>query len=217
MNYHNKRTIRIVLLLMLSFFTSYVSMAQGAGKEEAATGNGNEWTKKKVSKWFNSSKWLGGLKIHPHKSIDQQEFAKQYQNHKEWWDKGFSYLKETDLASLKPGKYPIDGDNVYAIVTEAPLKDLDKSLWEAHKNYSDIHLMIKGKEKIGVAPFSSATVVTPYDATKDIGFYKAQGKYYIGDPETFFILFPENAHRPGLKVEGYDVVKKIVIKIRTGI
>jgi beta-galactosidase beta subunit len=32
-------------------------------------------------------------------------------------------------------------------------------------------------------------------------------------PGTFFLFFPTDAHRPGIKVEGNDVVKKLVIKI----
>lgn len=154
--------------------------------------------------------------LNPHASIDKMEFAKQYHAHKSWWDEAFAYLNETDLTGLKPGRYPIDGDNVYATVTEAPLKDLDKSMWEAHRNYNDIHLMINGKEKIGIAPFSAASVVTAYDPAKDIGFYTAEGRYYTGDPETYFIVFPKDAHRPGLKIKDNDVVKKIVIKVRTG-
>ncbi len=211
MKFHYIKIIKVATLLTLAFCLTDCSLTQTASNEGFTSGS------PKAAKWFRSKKWLGGLKVTPHKSIDQKEFAKQYQNNQKRWDIGFSYLKETNLASLTPGKHLIDGENVFATVTEGPLKDLDKTLFEAHRNYSDIHLMIKGKEKIGVAPFSSATVVTAYDPVRDIGFYTAEGQYYVGDTETIFILFPTDAHRPNLKLEGYDVVKKIVVKIRSGL
>jgi YhcH/YjgK/YiaL family protein len=35
------------------------------------------------------------------------------------------------------------------------------------------------------------------------------------DPGTFFIFTPEDAHRPGIQVAGYESVKKVVVKVRT--
>ena len=68
---------------------------------------------------------------------------------------------------------------------------------------------------MGLAPVTMATVITPYDSGKDIGFYKANGTFYALDTNTFFIVFPQDAHLPGIKIDGYhDVVKKIVIKVK---
>lgn len=173
--------------------------------------------KQKAARWFESYKQANELHLNPHKSTNKKEFAKQYHNDKERWDKAFLFLKENKLDTLTPGKYQIEGEDVYATVTEGPAKDFEKTAWESHRNYHDIHYVIKGKEKIGIAPVSSATVTKDYDSEKDILFYTAKGKYYITDPDTFFIIFPQDAHRPGIKVEGFDEVKKIVIKIRKGI
>lgn len=65
--------------------------------------------------------------LEPHKSIDKEEFAKQYSSHKLWWDKAFAFLRESNLDIMKPGKYLIDGDNVFATITEAPSKDFNNS------------------------------------------------------------------------------------------
>jgi biofilm protein TabA len=169
---------------------------------------------KKSTKWYNSRVWLNGLQLTPHKSVDKAEFIKQYNLRKEWWDKAFAYLKETDLKSLTPGKHLIDGENVFATVTEGPTKDMEQTKWEAHRNYLDIHYVITGKEKMGIAPFSTATVVQEYDPAKDIGFYNAKGKFYDSSPGSFFIAFPSDAHRPGVKTEGSTQIKKVVVKIR---
>jgi YhcH/YjgK/YiaL family protein len=42
----------------------------------------------------------------------------------------------------------------------------------------------------------------------------AGGKFYTAKPGTFFLFFPQDVHRPNIKVKGYDLVKKLVIKIR---
>jgi biofilm protein TabA len=168
-----------------------------------------------TAKWFEEKAWLNGLQLTPHQTIDQQEFKKQYDANPQLWNKAFAYLKETNLSELKPGKYLIDGDNVFALVTEGPARSADTTKWEDHQQYIDIHHVISGKENMGLAPVTSATVITPYDSGKDIGFYKANGKFYKSDPNTFFLVFPKDAHLPGIKVgDNTTTVKKIVIKVK---
>lgn len=194
---------RLPLILIVCVLTGLSSQAQpGTSKE-------------KTAKWFDSKVWLGGLQLKPSVSIDEAAFTKQYQLTKGWWDKAFAFMKEKDLATLKPGKYPIDGENVFATVTEAPSKAFDKTQWESHRNYSDIQYIIKGKEKIGAAPVSAITIRDQYDPKRDVVFYNGEGKYYEAGPDTFFIFTPADAHRPSVIVEGYDVVKKLVIKVST--
>ncbi len=197
----------IWILCIVMLLISFKSQAQ----------SDNTWTKKQAAKWYNSRKWLNGSKLKPHSSTDQEEFAKQYHNNKAGWDKAFAYLKETDLNNLKPGRYAIDGENVYVIVTEAPTKDLEQTKWESHRNYNDIHYLISGKEKIGITPVSVAKLTEAYDPAKDIMFYTAEGKYHLAEPGTFFIISPNEAHRPSVKVDANEVVKKIVIKVKTGV
>jgi YhcH/YjgK/YiaL family protein len=159
--------------------------------------------------------YLNLKQLTPHKSIDKIEFAKEYHANQLWWDKAFAYLKNTDLGSLKPGDHSIVGEDVFARITEGPLKNIDSSRWEAHKNYIDIHYVITGREKIGIGPLSSATIIEPYNSKRDIAFYDGKGKYYFADPRTFFIAFTKHIHRPGLEVDGKEFEKKLVIKVRT--
>ena len=168
-----------------------------------------------TTKWFKEKSWLNGLQLTPHQTIDQQEFKKQYEANPALWNKAFAYLKETNLPDLKAGKHQIEGDNLYALVTEGRGKSADTAKWEEHQQHIDIHHVITGKENMGLAPVTMATVITPYDSGKDIGFYKANGTFYASDTNTFFIVFPQDAHLPGIKIDGYhDVVKKIVIKVK---
>jgi len=172
------------------------------------------WTEKRATKWFRSNEWRHGLTLSPHASVNKIVFAVQYHKNKSGWAKAFTFLRDSDLTKIKPGKYNIDGDNVYATITEGPEKTFDQSAWESHRKYADLQYVITGKEKIGVAPVTTATVIKPYNDKTDGAKYTADGQYYIAEPGTFFLFFPGDAHRPNIKVDGYDVVRKIVIKVR---
>ena len=55
----------------------------------------------------------------------------------------------------------------------------------------------------------------PYDEKKDVMNYDIKdGEFYLSGPSTFFIFFPQDAHRPSIKAEGFDIVKKVVIKVK---
>jgi biofilm protein TabA len=169
---------------------------------------------KAAQKWMDSNNWKNGIKLSVHPSTDAAAFYSQYHKNQAAWNKAFAFIKEQNLDSISIGKHPIDGDNVFAIVTEALSKDLDKAGWESHKNYIDLQYVIKGKEQIGVSPIDKATVTRPYDESRDAANYTAEGTYYTAEPGTFFLFFPTDVHRPNIKVQGYDTVKKLVIKIR---
>ncbi len=173
-------------------------------------------TKKENEAWFKKQEWLGGLKLQPYSGMDVQEFAKQYQSHKKYYDEAFAFLKNHDLSKLTPGKYPIDGDNVYASVTYDSTKDFDKSRWESHKKYTDLQYIISGEEKIGVDPGAKGLTVTePYKEEKDVAHYIGSGKIYVAKPGTFFLFFPGTAHRPNITMNGNKPDLKIVIKIKS--
>jgi len=171
------------------------------------------WTKAKAIQWLKAGDWKNGLQIKPHASINPQEFAEQYHKNKEIWDKAFAFLNRKDLDTLSLGNYPLDGKKAYAIISRYDSKDFDKTKWESHRKYIDLQYIIMGKEKIGVAPVSRAKVREPYDETKDIAFYESDGKYYVAEPGTFFLFFPQETHRPGIKVDASVPVRKLVIKI----
>ena len=171
-------------------------------------------TKKQVNEWYQKKEWLSGLQWQPHESINKAVFAKQYQVNRTYWDKAFAFLKNSDLQTMAVGRYAIDGDNVYAMITENPTKDLDSTKWESHRNYIDLQSVINGEEKIGVADITKLTVTMPYDAAKDVANYSGEGKFYTALPKTFFLFFPGDAHRPNITTNGNKPDKKIVIKIR---
>lgn len=167
---------------------------------------------KKLNKWIDKKEWANGLELNLHTSVNKAAFYDAYHTNKKLWDAAFAFLKNQNLLELAVGKYPIIGEQVFASVTEAPSKNMEDVKWESHKKYIDLQYIIKGKEIIGVADASKATITKPY--TVDAMNYTADGTYYTTDAVSFFLFFPNDAHRPTIKADGYDIVKKIVIKIQ---
>jgi biofilm protein TabA len=170
-------------------------------------------SEKKIDEWVKKKEWANGLTLNLHPSVNKDSFYVAYHRNTNLWNAAFAFLKNVNLEELKPGKYPIIGEQVFASVTDAPSHTKEEVKWESHKNYIDLQYIIKGKELIGVADTSKAVIIKPYSV--DVINYNADGKYYTGEQGEFFLFFPNNAHRPTIKVDGYDVVKKIVIKIQT--
>jgi len=206
----NQRLLSLVFILVL--MVGVGSLTQSCknlkGKKDASADTD------KAASWYSNYAWSKGFHLVPDESTNKQEFDKLYKANPDWWDKAFEWLKTTDLDTIKPGVYLIVDGDVRAIVSEAPAPELENVKWEFHKDFSDIQYIVKGKAQMGVAPMSEATVTEPYDSAKDVGFGTVEGKYYTAEPETFFIFTPADIHRPGIKVEGYDTVKKVVIKVR---
>lgn len=167
-----------------------------------------------AQKWVKSGVWKNGLKLNVFSDVNAVEFAKQYQANKAIWDKAFIFLRDNDLASLPNGKITIDGDNLFASITEPTSKELAQTVWESHKKYIDLQYISRGKEKIGMNTMSNLTLTEPYNEAKEAAHYSGDGKYYVAEPGTFYLFFPQDPHRPSIKVDGYPVVKKVVLKIR---
>jgi biofilm protein TabA len=186
----------------------------------ACTSNNNtktpeKWTNNQVSEWFNQIDWLGQTGLQADTSFDKKEFAIRYLRNKERWDKAFDFLKHEDLSALIVGVHELDSQNVFVKVTQYDSKNQEDVLFEAHKDYSDIQYVVEGTEYIEWAAPSSAILKTPYNAEKDIVFYESgASKTRVGKPGTFYIIFPDELHRSGIKVGESAAVKKIVIKVR---
>jgi YhcH/YjgK/YiaL family protein len=168
---------------------------------------------KPASNWFKSGQWYNGLTLMPYADINKAEFESQYKKNKARWDKAFAYLKNTNLETLAPGKYLLDGDSVYVSVTEGPGKPYEQTTWESHRKMIDVQYIVRGKEKMGLAELSKSSVTKPYDTAKDVANYTAAGKFYTAEPGTMYIFFPGDVHRPSIDVDG-KTVKKVVVKVR---
>jgi YhcH/YjgK/YiaL family protein len=174
-----------------------------------------QWSEKELTKWFINGEWKHGWNALPDESVNQKEFARLYFENPDRWDKAFQFLSEQNLAELAKGRYELEGADLFVNVDEYVTRNEEDVLFEAHKKYADIQIVVSGEEKIGVLPLSATTVAIPYDKEKDIIFLTAEGENYrSATPGKFFLFFPEDAHRPTVKSVENSPVKKIVVKVR---
>ena len=174
------------------------------------------WSNSKIDSWFEKGEWLNGWQVKPDASINRREFAISYFKQKERWDKAFTFLRDNDLAKMELKRYDIDGNNLYAPFSEYMSKDDTAARYEAHREYIDIQYVISGKELIGIAPLSDVKdILVPYDAVKDIEFMTVnQIRNVPATPDRFFLFFPSDIHRPGLKDGENALVRKVVVKVK---
>ncbi|MGV8133648.1 MAG: YhcH/YjgK/YiaL family protein [Mangrovibacterium sp.] len=170
---------------------------------------------KDVASWFEKGEWKHGWTPVPDETVNRKEFARQYFLNPGRWDKAFEFLATKDLAAMETGRYELEGSDLFVNVSEYATKNMEEVQYEAHRQYADIQYLAKGKEQIGVADMKSNVLTVPYDSLKDVAFFAAtDSAFRPATAENFFIFFPDDAHRPGVKIQENDSVRKIVVKVR---
>jgi YhcH/YjgK/YiaL family protein len=132
------------------------------------------------------------------------------------WQTAFEFL-----ASLTPGtangEYPLQDEQIFARVMSYPTQLPETAVLEAHRRYIDIQTTLVGAEGIEWFPAPSLAIKTAYDPANDVVLYHRPGPAPARVdvfPGTFVLLFPHDAHMPGLMVGGKaEEIKKVVVKV----
>ena len=146
--------------------------------------------------------------------LDKLENATLYSSISENFKKGFEFLKNNDLSALEIGRYEIEGKDVYGLVSEYESKAPQDCKPEAHQLYADIQYVVSGREAIGFATLNNQKLITEYNPDKDIAFFSGKTTPLILESGTFAVFFPQDIHRPCMRIEGPENVKKVVVKVR---
>lgn len=129
--------------------------------------------------------------------------------------KGFDFLKSTDLEKLEPGRHDIDGNEVFALVSEYETKKHIDCKPEAHRVYTDIQYLVSGNEIISYEPLTNQTPTLEHNPEKDIAFYSGNLSPIVISKGMFAVFFPQDIHQPCMMINDLPgKVKKIVIKLK---
>lgn len=126
--------------------------------------------------------------------------------------KALEFLAQLD-GNLE-GKVEIDGDDVFALPAEYTSRPLSDSVWEAHRNFIDVQYIVSGNECIGYEFLDNLKVTQEYDEETDGMLLEGDGSMVKCSGGTFMILFPEDAHMPGVQDGGPCDMKKVIVKVR---
>lgn len=145
--------------------------------------------------------------------FDTLNHADAYRHLAPGFDLAFDFLRSGKVKNCELGRHELDGDRVFINVQEYTTKPLEDAIWEAHRKYADIQLIVTGRERIGYAPLGTVTETTAYDADKDAAFYRGEGTELIAPEGMFAIFLPQDVHMPGLADGAPAPVRKAVAKI----
>ncbi len=147
--------------------------------------------------------------------IDQLSNTHLYAGISDKINKAFQYLQNTDLDNVAPGKYPIDGDNIFAIVQEYTTLDSADEKMEAHRKHIDVQYMIKGTELVGHMLLKDQVPCKVYDEQEDYMLFAEEPTFFTQMAAgTFMIFYPTDPHMPCIKEGEPAMVKKVVVKVK---
>lgn len=146
--------------------------------------------------------------------IDKLENAGLYTGMHAHFVKAFEFLQNTDLANTEPGKYVLEGDKVFAMVQEYDSRNIEDCKLEAHRKYIDIQYVVSGEEQIGVDLLKDQPSKDGYNESNDVIFFDADSSLVRMEAGVFAILYPDDLHMPGVKVDQSVQVKKVVVKVQ---
>jgi len=126
-----------------------------------------------------------------------------------------AYAKDFDQ-SQPDGVYEVKGKDVFGIVLSYDTAPASERVFEAHKNYLDVQVLLEGCETQNIVLAEKLEPLEPYDAEKDMAKLKAPEKYatIVMEPGKFAVLYPHDIHRPNCDLDGKCKVRKICMKVR---
>jgi YhcH/YjgK/YiaL family protein len=129
--------------------------------------------------------------------------------------RAFEFIRNTDLLSLAPGRYPVIGDDLFAIVENVPGRTRAEAKLECHRKYIDIQLVLKGVDEMGWRPLADCSQpASDYSVEKDIQFFlDVPASWIVTPPDAFCIFFPEDAHAPLVSAGS---IRKVILKVGVG-
>ena len=146
--------------------------------------------------------------------LDHIQNALQYHRLSDHLSIALCALQKPDLLRAEPGRYELQGEDVFALPQRYTTKPHDQGKWEAHRKYIDVQYIVSGTEVMGHALLHNLTVSEPYNEEKDVLFLLGKGNLLIVSAGMFTIFFPHDVHMPTLAVAAPAPVHKIVIKVR---
>lgn len=123
------------------------------------------------------------------------------------------FLKGQDMTSLAAGRHDIRGDQIFALVQDYQTKPDADVKWEAHRKYIDVQFVAAGREQMGVTDVANVKVTQPYSDDNDALLGTGEGDRVTLAAGQFIVLFPDDAHRPCIAVDGTEAVRKVVVKV----
>ena len=127
-------------------------------------------------------------------------------------DRALDLLTDEFLASVGTETRKLDGDALYVTRFDYDTVPFAETFYESHKKYLDIHVMVKGCERVDIANPEGLTL----DESKGdfYGYHGEAEQSVLLRPGDFLVVFPGDAHRLKIAAGRPEPVSKVVFKIQ---
>jgi len=128
----------------------------------------------------------------------------------------YPLLEEGMEFALSKSEVPVgryDRGNFYILVQEGETYPLEQGLYEAHRKYIDVQIVLKGEETVGWQGLSGLKECEPYSEEKDIVFFDGEGIPIRIKEGMFYLAGLQDAHKPCRYIGKQGSYRKIVLKI----
>lgn len=132
--------------------------------------------------------------------------------------KGLEFLITQPLVDLEVGKvYPIEGDKIFAKVSEYETEEKKLRRAERHEKFIDIQCIAAGAEKIGTGRIENTGSISEDNLIQNdaVKYKDMQDDLFVTlYAGTFAIYFPWDVHRANCNPAHTSVkVKKVLVKV----
>ena len=112
------------------------------------------------------------------------------------------------------GRYDFN-ENIYVNVVSQETKESFDGIFESHRDFIDLHVLVAGEEKIYYGDKNAMVVAKEYDKTGDYELLKGEEYSFVSYEKTQGIEFLVNEpHMAGGSVFSSKKVLKAIIKIK---
>ncbi len=144
--------------------------------------------------------------------LDRTEHFSQYARNIPEIHEVMKFLEKAKAENLPVGKYPIQ--NGYILIQEGTTRRFDEADFEVHREYIDIQIIVSGSEYMEYADILDLETKVPFDKEKDVEFLSGEGCKIQIKPDMFYVLYPEDGHKPSCHFDEPTSYKKVLAKIK---
>ena len=145
--------------------------------------------------------------------IDKIENLKNYAQVNPLFPKVVEFIQQHDLNALEPGKYEIEGKDLFVNIQMAKGRTPEVAVIETHNKMIDIQIPLSDAETFGYTQ-RDLLPDAEYNEEKDITKIPdlAADRYLTCQPGMMAIFFPQDGHAPC--IAGVPEIKKAIFKVK---
>lgn len=130
--------------------------------------------------------------------------------------RALSAFAAQNIADKAPGRYELEGDQMFCLVQDATPRSVADSQAEAHQRYADIQIPLSASERFGFSlPQTNLAACDDQLESRDLAFYPTPANEFFMDvaPGSFVVFLPTELHRPCVTIGDTTKFRKVVIKV----